>query len=585
MNTALWFSNLLFWSAQVALLVLAAAFLPRLLQIRQPRVLLAYWRTLLGIALLLPAIQPWHRILSFASVEVSPDNAPVRASVTPTSAASHWHLPGLELIVQILGFLILAGIALRFIILALGLLRLRQFRRSSSPISALVDSSVLLEKMLTHVNTRAEFRLSSDVDSPVTFGLVDPVILLPERFPSMDTRFQSAIVCHELLHVRRRDWAHHLLEEMVRAVLWFHPAIAWLIARVRLAREQVVDLEVVRLTNARKTYLEALLEFTVGRARIAPVPAPPFLVERQLAERIALMLKEIRMSRTRLIVSLTAMTGFIALAVVFAVWTFPLKAAPRFPQNPPQKGVDQGVSAGVTGGISGGVTGGVSGGNASALPANGVAGGISGGVRGGISAGPRGSASRDIPTVDKTAIWTDTVKRGPMLRQVRGLGTLAHVENSTNLIAKISLPESLTKEVHANQHAMIATEKGPFAVGHVVNVSREVVNGAVTVDISTDEVPRSFIVGDTAPLQVEAVIDIEKIDDVLHVGRPVHATGNSSFSIFKIAKNGAEAERVTVKLGRVSVNSIEVLDGLKEGDTVILSDMSSYENADRIRLK
>ena len=136
MNTALWFSNLLFWSAQVALLVLAAAFLPRLLQIRQPRVLLAYWRTLLGIALLLPAIQPWHRILSFASVEVSPDNAPVRASVTPTSAASHWHLPGLELIVQILGFLILAGIALRFIILALGLLRLRQFRRSSSPMPA-----------------------------------------------------------------------------------------------------------------------------------------------------------------------------------------------------------------------------------------------------------------------------------------------------------------------------------------------------------------------------------------------------------------------------------------------------------------
>lgn len=571
MNTPLWFSNLLFWSVQAALLVLAAAFLPRLLQIRQPRVLLAYWRALLAIVLLLPAIQPWRRIQSFAAVELSPDTEPVRVSVTP-AAVSHWHLPRLELVAQILGFLILAGIALRFAILAMGLLRLRRLRKSSSPISAHAHSSTLLQKMLNHVNTRADFRLSADVDSPVTFGFVAPVILLPERFPSLDTQFQSAIACHELLHVRRHDWAHHLLEEMVRAVLWFHPAILWIISRARLAREQVVDLEVVKLTNARKSYLEALLAFTNARTSISAVPAPPFIAERQLAERVALMLKEVRMSRTRLTASLIAMTGCIALAIVLAVWTFPLKAAPRFPQNPPQKNAAQAVSGGVAGGISGGVTGG-------------VAGGISGSVHGGVPGGVGASASRDIPTVDKTTIWTDTVKRGPMIRQVRGLGTLAHVENAANLIAKITLPESLTKEVHANQHAMIATEKGPFAAGHVVSVGREVVNGAVEVEISTDEVPRSFIVGDTAPLQVEATIDIEKIGDVLHIGRPVNSTANSSCSIFKLVNDGNEAERVTVKLGRVSVTTIEVLDGLKEGDTVILSDMSSYQSADRIRLK
>src|SRR2546429_7650132 len=67
------------------------------------------------------------------------------------------------------------------------------------------------------------FRSSAQVDSPVTFGFVAPVVLLPERFASLDPRFQSAIACHELLHVHRLDWVHHLGEEILRAVFWFHP--------------------------------------------------------------------------------------------------------------------------------------------------------------------------------------------------------------------------------------------------------------------------------------------------------------------------------------------------------------------------
>jgi beta-lactamase regulating signal transducer with metallopeptidase domain len=569
MSTPLWFSNLLFWSAQVALLALAAAFLPRLLQLRQPRVLLAYWRALLAVALLLPIIQPWHRIPSFSAFVLAPDVANVHVASTPSPVASHF--PSFELIARILGVAILAGIAVRFAILALGLLKLRQFRRSSSSISSIAETAAVLEEMRALVKTRAEFRLSSGVASPVTFGFTAPVILLPTRFPAMDARFQSAIACHELLHVRRHDWAHHLLEEVLRAIFWFHPAIAWLIARVRLAREQVVDLEVVQLTSARKTYLQALLEFTAGRAPVAPIPAPPFLVERQLAERVALMLKEVRMSRTRLIVSLTAISCCIALAVVLAVWSFPLKAAPRSPQNPPQSGVAQGVSGGISGGVAGHVTGGLS---------SAVSGGISGGISGGVG----GSASSDIPTVYNNSIWIDTVKRGPMIRQVRGLGTLAS-EDSTKLIAKVMLPESMTKEVHANQTAAVSTEKGPLAAGHVISVSHAVVNGEVAVDISLDETPRNFLVGGAMPERIDATIDIEKIDDVLHVGRPIHGAQNSTIPLFKIVKDGAEAVRVEVKLGRASVNTIEILDGLKEGDKIILSDMSTYNNADRIHLK
>src|SRR6185437_1983137 len=217
----LWLSNLAFWSAQVAVLVLAAGFLPRLFRIYQPRVLLVYWRTLLVISLLLPFVEPWRRAQSIAALAVAPP-VDVTRVVTPSSPAlSHWNLPSVQIIAQILGIVILVGIVVRLVIFALGLLKLRQFRRTSSPISFLAESAAVLKEMRTRVNAHAEFRLSCDVDSPVTFGFAEPLILLPVRFPSMDTGFQAAIACHELLHVRRHDWVHHLGEEIIRAALWF----------------------------------------------------------------------------------------------------------------------------------------------------------------------------------------------------------------------------------------------------------------------------------------------------------------------------------------------------------------------------
>jgi len=572
MNTPLWFSNLVFWSAQVALLVLAAGFLSRLFQIRQPRVLLFYWRALLAICLLLPIIQPWHRLPSVAAIVIAPDDSAVRVLPAPTPAVSRSHFLDLQLVAQILGVIILAGIAVRFAILAMGLLRLRQLRQSSSPISRFAESTAVLEEMRTRLKTAAEFRLSPQVDSPVTFGFAAPVVLLPERFPSMDATFQTTIACHELLHVQRRDWAHHVAEEILRAALWFHPAIAWLIARVRLAREQVVDLEVIRLTQERKPYLEALLEFATGRSRTAPIPAPPFLVERQLPERVALMLKEVRMSRTRLIASLTATACCIALAAILAVWTFPLKAAPRAGQNPPQGGVAGGVANGVASGVAKGVAQGVS---------EGIAGGISNGISGGVSGGIRGNSSSDIPTVEKDTIWTDTVKRGPMLRQVRGLGTLVRAEDSAGLVARVALPVVMTADVKPTQNATIDTGK-VRAKGHVTGINASSSDGTRTIYVSLDgPLPE----GAGADLHVDVTIDIEKLDNILYVGRPVHGAANSTISLFKLSKDGAEAERVNVKLGRSSVNAIEILEGLKEGDKIILSDMAAYDTADRIHIK
>jgi beta-lactamase regulating signal transducer with metallopeptidase domain len=586
MNTPLWFSNLIFWSAQVALLVLAAGFLPRLFLIRQPRVLLVYWRALLAISLVLPIIQPWHRLPGAAAIVIERDITAVRVVPASSPAVSHWHYPSLPLIAQIFGIIILAGIAVRFAILAMGLLKLRHLRRASSPISLFPESAAALEGMRARLEISTEFRLSPNVDSPVTFGLAAPVVLLPEHFPSVDAQFQAAIACHELLHVRRHDWAQHLAEEILRATLWFHPAIAWLIARVRLAREQVVDLEVIKLTQERKPYLEALLEFATGRSRIAAIPAPPFLVERQLAERVALMLKEVRMSRTRLIASLTAISCCIAFAVILVVSTFPLKAAPRPGQNPPIGGVAGGVANGVAGGVAGGVAKGVAQGVLGGV-IDGVRGGVNGGTAGGVASGIGGSASRDIPTVENNTIWTDTVKRGPMVRQVRGLGTLVRAEDSAGLVARVALPIVQAADVKPNQTATVSTRKGLLAKGHVTGINASASDGTLTVYVSLDgPLPE----GAVADLPIDATIDIETIDNILYVGRPartnnIKVAGNTTLPLFKIISDGTEAVRVNVKLGRASVNTIEVLDGLKEGDKIILSDMSPYDNADRIHLK
>jgi len=283
------------------------------------------------------------------------------------------------------------------------------------------------------------------------------------------------------------------------------------------------------------------------------------------------------MSRTRLIASLTATACCIALAIILAVSTFPLKAAPRAGQNPPQGGVAQGTSGGVDGGVSGRVAAASAGHGVS----SGVSGGVGGGVGGGISGDARNGPHADEPTVDNSTIWTDTVKRGPMLRQVRGLGTLVRAEDSAGLVARVALPVVMTADVRPNQNATIDTRKG-LVKGHVTGINASASDGTRTVYVSLDG---SLPEGAGADLPIDATIDIGKLDNILYVGRPVHATENSTVSLFKLVNDGAGAVRVKVKLGRTAVNTIEVLDGLKEGDRVILSDMSTYDNADRIRIK
>jgi TonB family protein len=134
---------------------------------------------------------------------------------------------------------------------------------------------------------------------------------------------QRGIVCHELVHVRRRDWIWALAEEGVRALLWFHPAVRLLLARIALSREQVVDREAVRLTGSRRAYLEALRTVAI-RSWHAPVPGLPFFHRGHLRERVALLCKEVPMSRPRVATLLTTCAGLLALTAMLGILAFPM---------------------------------------------------------------------------------------------------------------------------------------------------------------------------------------------------------------------------------------------------------------------
>jgi RND family efflux transporter MFP subunit len=157
---------------------------------------------------------------------------------------------------------------------------------------------------------------------------------------------------------------------------------------------------------------------------------------------------------------------------------------------------------------------------------------------------------------------------------------LAKVVQPDHLIAELKIAETQARDVQIGQPAVVDTHNGT-ADGTVMRVDPAVQNGTVTVDVKlTGDLPK----GARPDLSVDGTIDLEKLNNVLYVGRPAFGQENSTISLFKLDPDGRGAVRVPVKVGRASVNSIQVIEGLKQGDTVILSDMSRNDNTDRIRL-
>jgi len=158
---------------------------------------------------------------------------------------------------------------------------------------------------------------------------------------------------------------------------------------------------------------------------------------------------------------------------------------------------------------------------------------------------------------------------------------LAKVVQPGKLKAVLQIPETMAKDVAIGQPAAIDTRNG-IIKGHVSRYDANAVNGTVTVDVALDG---ALPAGARPDLSVDGTIEVDRLENVLYTGRPAYGQPNSTIGMFKLVEGGHYAIRVQVRVGRTSVNSIEIIQGLERGDRVILSDMSQYDNVDRVKLK
>jgi HlyD family secretion protein len=158
---------------------------------------------------------------------------------------------------------------------------------------------------------------------------------------------------------------------------------------------------------------------------------------------------------------------------------------------------------------------------------------------------------------------------------------LAKVSQPSQLKAALQIAETQAKDIQIGQKASIDTHNG-IIPGHVMRIDPSVVNGTRTVDVKLDG---PLPPGAVPDLSVEGTVEIERLADVLYVGRPVHGDADSTVGLFKVVDDGSEAVRIPVEIGSESVNTVEVRKGLNAGDSVILSDMSAWDNYDRVELK
>ncbi len=307
-------SNLLFYCIQTGFLILVGALLVWIFRLREPSVLHLYWRLLLVVCLLL-LFQPEAKssLPELVSVPLIEEAGLATAPQATASAGRRLNF------YPWLGGVLVAGVLLRLIWLGIGFYRLHRLRRTSRVMTVEPHLQVLRDEM----EVVPQFRVSAKIGGPVTFGWLRPVIVLPEFFAGMDRGMQRAVVCHELLHVKRRDWTWNTLEEMARTLFWFHPAFHWIIGRIQLTREQVVDRKSVTLLGSNKAYLQSLLETARRGVAVPSVPAPLFLAECQLSRRVELLLQEVEMSKTKSNASVSVCFVLVGLAGWWCLSVFP----------------------------------------------------------------------------------------------------------------------------------------------------------------------------------------------------------------------------------------------------------------------
>jgi TonB family protein len=260
-----------------------------------PRARLGFWRLVIGLCVALPLVPVVESL-----PRIFPDA--VLTTVVATMADSSHNAEFLSTSSVVFALLAVGG-AVRLLWLGFGLFGLRRLRRGA--VAVAIDAYADLRDAIA---PRAACCWHDAIAQPMTFGAFRPIVLLPRRLVELSPAAQRAVVCHELLHVARGDWAWLLIEEVFRTAFWFHPAVWWALGQLHLSREEVVDDLVVRTTAARREYMSALVALAQGDA----APALPFMRARQLRARIAHLAGGI-MTAPRLLIVRFALSAAVAL--------------------------------------------------------------------------------------------------------------------------------------------------------------------------------------------------------------------------------------------------------------------------------
>lgn len=316
----LWLTNLLAYSVQLGVLVGAAVIVMAIVRVDSPRVALRFWQALFASCVILPMSQLLLNTAASPAVVVGDSWWP--ASPATAGAFATGIAPLASDLANVIVPVLAAGAFIRLAWVGLGLIKLRTIRAGSQPADVLLPVSRPLQEAL---GVRAEVRFADDIGTPATMGAWQPIVLLPGVVADLAPAVQRAVLCHELIHVRQRDWIAALLEELWCAVLWFHPAPRALASRLALSREMLVDQTTIAHTGDRHAYAAALLEFSDPRPRL--LGATALIGRRHLDQRIARIAQETSMPRLPLFCR-TAVAAMVVAVAAFATMSYaPISAA------------------------------------------------------------------------------------------------------------------------------------------------------------------------------------------------------------------------------------------------------------------
>jgi TonB family protein len=307
------------YSLQVLLLVSATGALTAIIRL-PPGARLLVWRLIVVACLLMPLAPP--RVVD---VPLEPRVATSVVNSSPAAATGHDPVASRYAAVSfsaIVAWIVVAGAALRGVWLSTGVARLRTLIRRAPPATLNDDLEVLRRALAPN----ATVCWQADMLQPATFGVRRAVVLLPTELRAATADIQRAVICHELVHVHRRDWLAMIVEEAVLTIFWFHPAMWWAISQIQLNREAIVDAYVVEMIGSRRAYMRALLDFADAGV-LAPATA---FARRDIVVRIKELSREVAMSPKRLALHAALLIIVLGMCQHTIVSALPLRTAVRY---------------------------------------------------------------------------------------------------------------------------------------------------------------------------------------------------------------------------------------------------------------